>query len=194
MSHKILIATHNKNKLAEFQQILPKIKFISLSDLGDDEEFIEDGQTLEENSYLKADYYFTKYQMPTIADDTGLEVYALNNRPGVHSQRYSGGDDSDNNTKLLNELSSEANRQARFRCVLTYFASEDEIIQFDGILEGEIAKEVKGDAGFGYDPIFVIPSKHQTVAELGMEFKNSYSHRAEAVKLFKEYLDENSRN
>lgn len=191
---KLLIATHNDNKVKEFARILPNFEIISLKDLNDFTDFEETGNSFAENSFLKANYYYQKYRIPTIADDSGLEVRALNNAPGINSKRYSGGDDTANNYKLLNELKGINDRYAHFKCVLTYCGNDEDIIQFDGLLVGEIDFEIKGSNGFGYDPIFMIPSKNKTLAELGNIYKDENSHRAKASQLFKEYLDENIGN
>lgn len=192
MNNQILIATHNENKVLEFKKILPTINFISLKDLNDTEDFLESGTTFEVNSYLKASYYFEKHRIPTIADDSGLEVKALNNAPGVYSKRYSIKGDFENNLLILKNMEGVTNRKANFKCVITYIKSEDEIMQFEGVLEGEISHEIIGKGGFGYDPIFLIKNYNQTIAELGNEYKAQHSHRAQALLLFKEYLDENT--
>lgn len=192
MNKTILIATHNPNKVLEFKRILPKIKFISLADINDNEDFIETATTFEANSFLKADYYFQKHGYPTISDDSGLEVEVLNQAPGIYSKRYSGGDDHANNLKLLDEMKNQTNRKAQFRCVLTFIETDDEITQFEGVMSGEIALKLAGDSGFGYDPIFLIPSLNKTVAELGDEYKDINSHRAKALLLLKEHIDENT--
>lgn len=194
MTKKILIATHNEHKVEEFRRICPTFEFISLKQLNDNEDFIETGQTFEENSFLKANHFFEKYRLITIADDSGLEVISLNNQPGINSKRYSGGDDYQNNLKLLEELKDSNNRTASFRCVLTLFEDENEITQFEGIMTGEIAHELRGSEGFGYDPLFLIPSENKTLAELGPKYKDKHSHRAKALLLLKEHLDENISN
>lgn len=191
MSKKILIASHNPNKVYEFKNILPNFTFITLSDLNDNEDFLETGNSFEANSFDKAWYYFQKYQMPTLADDSGLEVEALNNEPGIYSKRYSGLGDHENNLLILKKLNGINNRNARFRCVLTFVFDEDEIMQFEGTINGEIAKEIKGEEGFGYDPIFLIKKENKTLAELGKDYKNRHSHRAQVLQSFKEHLEEN---
>lgn len=194
MTKKILIATHNEHKVEEFRRICPTFEFISLKQLNDNEDFIETGKTFEENSFLKANHFFEKHRLITIADDSGLEVSYLNNRPGINSKRYSGGDDNQNNIKLLNELKDVKERTASFRCVLTLFEDENEITQFEGVMTGEIANELRGSEGFGYDPLFLIPSENKTLAELGSSYKDKHSHRAKALLLLKEHLDENISN
>lgn len=191
---KILIASHNENKVKEFRRLLPNFKIISLSDINDLADFEETGATFSVNSFLKANHYFQKHLIPTIADDSGLEVRALNNEPGINSKRYSGGDDNANNQKLLEKMKDIKDRYAHFKCVLTYYENDDNIVQFDGLLAGEIGFEIKGNEGFGYDPIFYIPSENKTLAELGSKFKDQNSHRARASQLFKEYLNENFSN
>ena len=194
MTKKILIATHNENKVKEFRQILPEYNFISLNELKDFNDYEEVGSSFEENSFLKADHFFSKHKLITIADDSGLEVLALNNEPGVNSKRYSGGNDSDNNKLLLKNLEGIEKRNAKFRCVLTLILEDGDTTQFEGELEGLIALEPKGDSGFGYDPIFYIPNMQKTLAELGSNYKDKHSHRSIALNYLKEYLDENISN
>ena len=178
MTKKILIATHNENKVKEFRQILPEYNFISLNELKDFNDYEEVGSSFEENSFLKADHFFSKHKLITIADDSGLEVLALNNEPSVNSKRYSGGNDSDNNKLLLKNLEGIEKRNAKFRCVLTLILEDGDTTQFEGELEGLISLEPKGDSGFGYDPIFYIPTMQKTLAELGSKYKDKHSHRS----------------
>ncbi len=185
---KIIIATHNQNKVKEFKEILKdfKVELISLSEMNDHEEIIEDGQTFEENATIKVKHIAKKYQMPVISDDSGLEVEALNNRPGIYSARYSGKGDLENNLKILSELKEIKNRKARFICVIAYSTPLGEIKTYKGIWEGKISQEIKGNNGFGYDPIFIPKHKTKTVAELSEKEKTKNSHRSKALKQFKE--------
>lgn len=189
MNKTILIASHNQNKVVEFKNILPEFTFITLSDLNDNEDFNETGDSFETNSYDKAWYYYQKYQIPTLADDSGLEIAALNNEPGIYSKRYSGFGDHENNLLVLEKLNNITNRDARFRCVLTFVYKKDSIIQFEGTIEGEISQKIQGDEGFGYDPIFMIKNENKTLAELGKTYKNKHSHRAKVLQAFKDYIE-----
>ena len=173
---------------------------LSLSDIGCDVDIPETGKTLEENALLKAQYVYDHYQMDVFADDTGLEVDALDGRPGVYSARYAGdGHDSEANmTKLLAELGENNNRKARFRTVIALIQKKDvcpcgctSIAQehlFEGIVEGDITRERSGAEGFGYDPIFRPEGYDKTFAELGSDIKNKISHRARATAKLAEYL------
>lgn len=191
MNKTILIASSNQNKIKEFKKILPDYHFISLKDINDFEDIDEDGETFEANSYLKAKHYFDKHKIPTLADDSGLEIEVLGNAPGILSKRYSGKGDHENNLLVLKNLTNKKNRKARFRCVLTYVNADGKTITFEGIIEGKIAEEIKGDEGFGYDPIFLIESENKTLAELGQDYKNKHSHRAKVLIKFKEYMEKN---
>ena len=162
---KIVFATNNEHKLSEIRSILgDSIEVLSLKDIGCDADIPETGKTLEENALQKAQFIYDHYHMDVFADDTGLEVEALNGAPGVYSARYAGGEGHDseaNMTKLLNELGENNNRRARFRTVIALILKKNvcpcgctsikEIHQFDGIVEGEIIRERRGGEGFGYD-------------------------------------------
>ena len=194
---KIVFATNNAHKLDEIRQILgSRFQVLSLNDIDCHEEIPEDHDTLEENSRQKAEYIFSKYHIDCFADDTGLEVEALNGEPGVHSARYAEGTDHDseaNMRKLLLRLGNNPNRRARFRTVITLIESgvgEDEKKEtlFEGIVEGAIAFEKKGSEGFGYDPVFVPEGYTQSFAQLGVDIKNTISHRARAVEKLAAYL------
>jgi len=187
----ILIASGNQNKIKEFKNILPDYNFLSLKDLNDFEDIEENGDTFEANSLLKAKHYFNKHKIPTLADDSGLEIEVLGNAPGILSKRYSGKGDHENNLLVLRNLTNKKNRKARFRCALTYVNADGKTITFEGIIEGKIAEEIKGDEGFGYDPIFLIESENKTLAELGADYKNRHSHRAKVLIKFKEYMEKN---
>ena len=192
---RIVFATNNQHKLDEIRQILGNdFQILSLADIGCHEEIPEDHDTLQENALQKAQYIVDHYHVSCFADDTGLEVDALGGEPGVHSSRYAEGTDHDseaNMRKLLLKLGNNNNRRARFRTVIALLLEEngkwrEEI--FDGIVEGHIAREKKGSEGFGYDPIFVPDGYDLSFAELGMDVKNSISHRARAVRKLADFL------
>ena len=199
---KIVFATNNEHKLSEIRSILGNsIEVLSLKDIGCDADIPETGKTLEENALQKAQFIYDHYHMDVFADDTGLEVEALNGAPGVYSARYAGGEGHDseaNMTKLLNELGENNNRRARFRTVIALILKKNvcpcgctsikEIHQFDGIVEGEIIRERRGGEGFGYDPIFKPDGYDKTFAELGMDIKNHISHRARATAKLADFL------
>jgi XTP/dITP diphosphohydrolase len=179
---KICFATNNQNKLKEIAEILgDQFELVSLESIGCQEELEETQDTLEGNSLQKAEYVHSKYDIPVFADDTGLEVNALNGAPGVYSARYAGpARDSDMNMqKLLTELAAKTDRSARFRTVITYMEN-GKSFQFEGIVEGEITKTTQGVGGFGYDPIFTPTGYDQTFGELSSEIKNQISHRKRA--------------
>ena len=187
---KIVFATNNQHKLSEVRQILgDSIEVLSLNDIGCHEDIPETGTTLEANAQQKAQYVYDHYHIDCFADDTGLEVDALNGAPGVYSARYAGdGHDSEANmTKLLNELGENNNRSARFRTVIALI-QQGEVHEFEGIVNGQIIRERRGGEGFGYDPIFQPDGYDQTFAELGLDIKNQISHRARATRKFAEYL------
>ena len=187
---KIVFATNNQHKLSEIRQILGgRVEVLSLNDIGCNVDIPETGSTLEENALQKAQYVYDHYHIDCFADDTGLEVDALNGAPGVYSARYAGdGHDSEANmTKLLNELGENNNRSARFRTVIALI-QQGEVHEFEGIVNGQIIRERRGGEGFGYDPIFQPNGYDQTFAELGLDIKNQISHRARATRKFAEYL------
>ena len=186
----LCFATNNKNKLNELQaSINNSIRLVSLEEIGCHEEIPETEDTIEGNSLLKAQYIWDKYQIPTIADDTGLEVDFLEGKPGVYSARYAGEKCSseDNMQKLLNEMGDTANREASFKTIITYI-NNNEVKQFRGICEGDIRKEKTGVKGFGYDPIFQPKGFNVTFAEMSMEEKNKISHRGKAVRKLIDFI------
>ena len=189
---KIVFATNNKHKLDEIREILgARFDVVSLKDIGCDVDIPETGDTLEENALMKAEYVKQHFGMDCFADDTGLEVEALNGAPGVHSARYAEGTDHDSNAnmeKLLRELGNNNNRKARFRTVIALLLN-GETHQFEGIVNGRIAFEKHGTEGFGYDPIFVPDGYQHSFAELGMDVKNHISHRARAVAQLADFLN-----
>lgn len=198
---KIVFATNNKNKLSEIREILGSgFEVMSLAEIGCHEDIPETGNTLLDNAVQKARYVFEKYGYDCFADDTGLEVDALDGEPGVHSARYAEGTDHDSNAnmdKLLRKLGDESRRTARFRTVIALLqkqqsgesVGEGSVLHiFEGKVEGSIIKEKRGAEGFGYDPIFMPEGYDKTFAELGIDVKNQISHRARAVKKLADYL------
>ena len=180
---KICFATHNAHKLVEIRQILgSEFEIVGLDDLGCTEEIPETGSTLEENSLIKAKHVFDNYDVNCFADDSGLEVEALNGAPGVYSARYAGepSDSTKNNVLLLKNLESHSNRKAQFRTVITLLQN-GKVNQFEGVVSGQITENNKGFKGFGYDPIFIPDGHHITFAEMSPEEKNSISHRGKAM-------------
>ena len=195
MKKEIVFATNNEHKLSEIRSILgEEFEVKSLNDIGCHEEIPEDFDTLEDNAAQKAHYIFDKYHVDCFADDTGLEVEALNGEPGVHSARYAEGTDHDseaNMDKLLQKLDGQENRNARFRTVIALIQKgepEAKVSLFQGTVYGVITKEKSGAEGFGYDPIFEPDGYDQTFAELGNDIKNNISHRAHAVSKLAEFL------
>lgn len=199
---KIVFATNNQHKLQEIRDILgSEFEIVSLKDIGCDVDIPETGNTLEDNAMQKAQYVYDHYNLSCFADDTGLEVEALNGEPGVRSARYAEGTDHDseaNMAKLLRNLEGKDNRKARFRTVIALIQKQDvcpcgctsikKVNRFEGIVDGSIATEKHGSAGFGYDPIFVPEGYDKSFAELGESIKNGISHRARAVAKLAEYL------
>ncbi len=187
---ELVFATNNKHKLEELQAILGnEIKLLSLKDIGCTEEIPEEQPTLEGNANQKSTYVFKKFGYPCFADDTGLEIDALNGEPGVYSARYAGEEKSAeaNMNKVLKKLAKINNRKARFRTVISLIINDKEN-QFEGVVEGEILTEKKGDSGFGYDPIFQPNGFKTTFAQMNLADKNKISHRGRAVEKLVEYL------
>ncbi|SMG20881.1 XTP/dITP diphosphohydrolase [Marivirga sericea] len=191
---KLCFATNNANKIKEVSHLLGvEFQLLSLQDIGCHEELREDQSTLEGNAQQKAAYVFDNYNISCFADDTGLEVEALNSEPGVFSARYAGPQrsDEDNMALLLERLDASPNRQARFRTVICAFIGDQKHF-FEGIVEGEIASAHNGDEGFGYDPIFIPNGYSQTFAQMSLEEKNKISHRSIAVRKLVDFLQTNS--
>jgi XTP/dITP diphosphohydrolase len=187
---EIVFATNNRHKLEEIRKITKgTLHILSLSDIHCAEEIEETGATLEENALLKARFVKEKYGYDCFADDTGLEVEALDGAPGVYSSRYAGEacNPADNMDKLLKEMRGLENRTARFRTVIALLFNGEKHF-FEGVVNGKITHEKKGEAGFGYDPVFVPEGYNQTFAELGDEVKNQISHRALATQKLMEFL------
>ncbi len=192
--HQLIFASNNQHKIEEVFALLKPFGFnvIGLSDAGIHEDIPETADTIEGNASLKANYIFNHYDFDCFADDTGLEVEALNNAPGVYSARYAGEQKSseDNMNKLLTELESKANRNARFKTIIALMLDGKEYV-FEGIINGRIATEKKGEKGFGYDPIFIPNGYEKTFAEMTAAEKNKISHRAIAVQKLAEFLSRN---
>jgi XTP/dITP diphosphohydrolase len=187
---KLVFASHNQNKVNEIKSLLPKtVDVLSLTDIGFLDEIAETGLTLDENSQIKARTVFEKTGYFCFADDTGLEIEALNFEPGVFSARYAGDqkNDSENIEKVLLNLQGITNRNARFRTVITLLIGKDEY-SFEGKVEGKIIMEKRGEFGFGYDPIFIPEDQSRTFAEMSLEEKNKFSHRARAFQKMIEFL------
>lgn len=187
---KFVFATNNAHKLEEVSAILgKKIELLSMKDIDCNVDIPETADTLEGNALIKARYIFENYHLDCFADDTGLEVEALNGAPGVYSARYAGDahDLEANMKKLLKEMENVENRRARFRTVFALIINGKEHL-FEGIVKGEIIKNRKGTSGFGYDPVFVPEGYSQTFAEMGNELKNKISHRAMATQKLCHFL------
>jgi XTP/dITP diphosphohydrolase len=187
---ELVFATANQNKAKEIQSLIPSfIKIRSLNDINCLEEIPETQPTIEGNSSQKAFYVFEKYKVNCFADDTGLEVEALNGKPGVLSARYAGDtkDANANMDKLLLELKGIENRKARFKTVISLVINGEEHL-FEGIIDGDILEEKRGGDGFGYDPIFMPIGYQQSFAEMNLVEKNKISHRARATYKLLEYL------
>ena len=187
---KIVFASNNKNKILEIQSMLPEsIQIVSLESIGCLEEIPETSETIEGNAILKANYVTQNYGFDCFADDTGLEVEALNGEPGVYSARYAGEQRNadDNMNKLLNELADKTNRTAQFKTVIALNLNGKQYL-FEGIASGEIIKEKIGLGGFGYDPIFKPTNYDETFAQLSLDIKNEISHRGKATKALLEFL------
>ena len=188
---QLIVATRNRNKTREIQQILgPKFELRDLTAYPEISEIIENGKSFEENAKLKAIAVSKELSGLVIADDSGLEVAALNGAPGIYSARYAGdkATDKENIDRLLGELGrigpQRDQRRARFRCVLTLARNGQMLDMFEGVVEGTIADQPRGSRGFGYDPIFVPKGFGHTFAELPAELKNRISHRAQAIRAF----------
>lgn len=189
---KLVFATNNAHKLEEIRAILDdKVEVLSLKDIQCDVDIPETADTLEGNAVLKAEYIYRHYGLDCFADDTGLEVEALNGAPGVYSARYAGGEGHDseaNMRKLLAEMEGKTNRKAQFRTAICLIEGGAEHL-FEGVVKGEIIEEKRGASGFGYDPVFMPEGYTETFAEMGSEEKNRISHRARAVQALCAYLN-----
>jgi len=190
---KLVFATNNKNKLKEVQAMLTNFEIVSLADINCFDDIPETAETLEGNAIIKANYVTEKFGLNCFADDTGLEVEALNNAPGVYSARYAGEacNSEDNMNKLLSELGNNTNRSAQFKTVITLNIQGKQFI-FDGICKGDILSEKQGLNGFGYDPIFSPKGFDKSFAEMGLTEKGEISHRGKAIKNLVSFLNNNS--
>ena len=190
---QLLFATGNKDKLKEVKKMLANDSIKMPIDIGiNDFDVVEDGKTLKENSYKKAYELYKLTGRSVFADDTGLFVKAIGNRPGVHSHRYASANATyeDNRKKLLDELSDKEDRSAYFETVISYIDSKGKVFYFTGRLDGYISEIEKGEGEFGYDKIFIPENSQKSLAELSIEEKNQISHRARAMEKFKEFLVE----
>lgn len=188
---ELVFATNNQHKLEELQALLgSKIRLLSLNDIGCTDEIPEEQPTLEGNASQKAFYVFNKFSYNCFADDTGLEIEALNGEPGVYSARFAGEGKNPqaNMDKVLRLMEKIKNRKARFRTVISLVIDGTET-QFEGIVEGEILTAKQGDKGFGYDPLFMPAGFRKTFAEMDMSEKNGISHRGRAVEKLVQYLN-----
>lgn len=193
MKKEILIATHNAHKKEEIQQILGEnFTVTSLTDYDIHDEIVEDGDTFHANALIKAQYCFDKTGKPSLGDDSGLVVDALDGRPGIYSARYAGNHDfAKNMAKVLEELQGVENRKAYFITVMC-LVDETGTNYFEGRVYGNLTKEVRGEKGFGYDPIFIPDNYDITFAEMKAEDKNKISHRKKAIEQFLEFMESNS--
>ncbi len=192
---KLVLATHNRDKVKEITALLKDTSFevLTLDDFPDIHEIEEDGETLEQNAYKKAKTVFDKTGLLSLADDTGLEVDALDGRPGVYSSRFSGENASydDNVNKLLDMMEQvpDEKRSAQFRCIISIVGHD--IKKFaEGVCPGKITRDKRGDRGFGYDPVFYVHEYDKTLAEMDLELKNEISHRGLALKKAIQILSE----
>lgn len=187
----IVIASNNKGKINDFKVIFPDFNVISISEIIEDFDVEETGDTFEANAKLKSEAAAKALNKRVIADDSGLEVFALNGEPGVYSARYAGTakDDDANIEKVLSKLGGSTNRSAQFVCVISMSAPNEETVQFKGTVQGEITLNKIGENGFGYDPIFYIDDKNKTMAQLTVEEKSEISHRGIAIEKLQHYLE-----
>ncbi len=187
---KLVFATNNKNKLKEVQAMLTNFEIVSLAEINCFDDIAETANTLEGNAIIKANFITGKYGLNCFADDTGLEVEALNNEPGVYSARYAGieNDSEKNIQKLLKELGNNINRKAQFRTAVTLNINEKQYI-FEGICKGTILKEKQGEKGFGYDAVFMPEGYNKSFAEMNMIEKGTISHRGKAINRLVTFLN-----
>jgi XTP/dITP diphosphohydrolase len=188
---KLVFATNNLHKLKEVQAMLTNFDIVSLADINCFEDIPETSDTLEGNAKLKANFITEKYVLACFADDTGLEVEALNNEPGVYSARYAGEDNNSeaNMNKLLNNLKGHPNRKAQFRTAIALNIQGKQFI-FEGISKGTILAEKRGESGFGYDPIFMPDGFKNSFAEMNLTEKGKISHRGKAIEKLVTFLNE----
>ncbi|WP_436853621.1 XTP/dITP diphosphatase [Staphylococcus caeli] len=187
----IVIASNNKGKINDFKVIFPDFNVIGISEIIEGFDVEETGDTFEANAKLKSEAAAQALNKRVIADDSGLEVFALNGEPGIYSARYAGldKDDDANIEKLLENLGSETDRSAQFVCVISMSAPGEETVQFKGTVQGEITLSKIGEHGFGYDPVFYLDDKNKTMAQLTAEEKSEISHRGKAIEKLQQYLE-----
>lgn len=189
---KLFVATSNAHKLEEIREILKlygiERELVCPASFDDHDEPIEDGKSFKDNPQIKARYWFNKYHLPTIADDSGLTIHFFNEFPGIYSARFMQNYSYfEKNSWILKGMKNESDREAKFHCVIAYINENTEEC-FEGILQGEIADSIKGEHGFGYDPIFFLPELNKTTSELSPEEKNRLSHRSLALRKWAEYV------
>lgn len=189
---KLFVATSNAHKLEEIKEILKiygiKRELVCPATFDDYDEPVEDGKSFKDNALIKARYWFNKYHLPTIADDSGLTIHFFNEFPGIYSARFMQNYSYfEKNSWILKGMENESDREAKFHCVIAYI-NENTQECFEGILQGEIADSIKGEHGFGYDPIFFLPELNKTTSELNPEEKNRLSHRSLALRKWAEYV------
>ena len=189
---KLFVATSNAHKLEEIREILKlygiERELVCPASFDDHDEPIEDGKSFKDNALIKARYWFNKYHLPTIADDSGLTIHFFNEFPGIYSARFMQNYSYfEKNSWILKGMKKESDREAKFHCVIAYINENTEEC-FEGILQGEIADSIKGEHGFGYDPIFFLPELNKTTSELSPEEKNRLSHRSLALRKWAEYV------
>lgn len=193
---EIVVASTNKGKIREFREMLEPKGYIvkSLADFPDMPEIEENGTTFEENAIIKAKAVTDRYGIQAIADDSGLCIDAFGGEPGIYSARYLGHDTSYEykNKVILERMKDETNRKCHYTCAIAVTSVNRDPVVFCDIVECEIAKEPKGENGFGYDPIVYYPPLHKTMAELTKEEKNAISHRGKAIRRFEAWVDENN--
>lgn len=193
MINKLFVATSNAHKLHEIKEILKEfgmeVELLCPKDINDNSEPIEDGKTFKENASIKANFWFNKTHLPTIADDSGICIEYLNNFPGIYSARFMNKFSYfEKNSLIIKALSDAPTRKASFHAGLSYIDENGEEVIFEGILNGEIADKIHGENGFGYDPIFFLKEYGKTTAELSPEEKNRVSHRYLALRQWAEYV------
>lgn len=194
---KLVFASNNINKLEQVKLLLDNDKVLMPKDVGvEGFDVIEDGLTLKENAFKKANELYKLTKKRIFADDTGLFVKAIDNRPGIYSHRYAGENatDKDNRDKLLEELSDKNNRDAYFLTVICFIDEDGNDYYFEGRLDGTISETELGDGGFGYDKIFYVKEYKKSLGQMDINFKNQISHRGLAMKEFKKFLEENYEN
>ncbi len=194
---ELVFASNNKNKLEQVKLLLDNDKVLMPKDVGvEGFDVIEDGLTLKENAFKKANELYKLTKKRVFSDDTGLFVKAIDNRPGIYAHRYAGENatDKDNRDKLLEELSDKNNRDAYFLTVICFIDEDGKDYYFEGRLDGTISETELGDGGFGYDKIFYVEEYKKSLGQMDINFKNQISHRGLAMKKFKKFLEENYEN